>query len=128
MSQGETRAMFAATRRVSLRLRRASPLSGRTRGSTGEREGGMYMKRRLSLALTLALAAGLLVLVPSVLGSHAIVGPNVEVTDDNNNVDGGIGNVTPSKDAQNRQANETTVAISTVPSPVTGQVGDIVAE
>jgi BNR repeat-like domain len=85
------------------------------------------MKRRLTFALTLALSAGMLVLVPSVLGSHAVVGPNVEVTDDNNNVDGGLANVTPSKDAQNRQANEASVAISTVASPVTGQVGDIVA-
>ena len=54
------------------------------------------------------------------------MGPNVEVTDDNNNVDGGLGNVTPSKDAQNRQSNETTVAISNQDSPVTGlRVGDI---
>jgi hypothetical protein len=86
------------------------------------------MKRRLSFATFFALLAGMLVLTPTVLGSHAVVGPNVKVTDDNNNVDGGISNVTPSKDAQNRQSNETTVAISTVPSPVTGQVGDIVAE
>jgi hypothetical protein len=88
----------------------------------------MPMRRRLSLVAAFALLAGTLVLAPSVLGSHAIVGPNVKVTDDNNNVDGGIGNVTPSKDAQNRQANETTVAISPLASPVTGQVGDIVAE
>jgi hypothetical protein len=88
----------------------------------------MLMRRRLSLIAAFALLAGTLVLVPSVLGSHAVVGPNVKVTDDNNNVDGGIANVTPSKDAQNRQANETTVAISPMASPVTGQVGDIVAE
>jgi hypothetical protein len=88
----------------------------------------MLMRRRLSLIAAFALLAGTLVLVPSVLGSHAVVGPNVKVTDDNNNVDGGIANVTPSKDAQNRQANETTVAISPIASPVTGQVGDIVAE
>jgi hypothetical protein len=69
-----------------------------------------------------------LVLVPGVQASHAVVGPNVKVTNDNNNVDGGLGNVTPSKDAQNRQSNETTVAISPVASPVTGQVGDVVAE
>ena len=85
------------------------------------------MKRRLSFAATFAVLAGILVLAPTVLGSAA-VGPNVKVTDDNNNLDGGIANVTPSKDAQNRQANETTVAISTVPSPVTGVPGDIVAE
>ena len=70
------------------------------------------MRRRLSLVSAFVFLAGTLVLVPSVLGSHAIVGPNVKVTDDNSNVDGGIGNVTPSKDAQNRQSNETTVAIS----------------
>jgi hypothetical protein len=86
------------------------------------------MKNRFSLVLVAAVFACTLVFVPSVIGSHAVVGPNVKVTDDNNNVDGGVGNVTPSKDAQNRQSNETTVAISPLPSPVTGQVGDIVAE
>ena len=86
------------------------------------------MKRRFTFAAVLVLFAGALVLTPSVLGSHAIVGPNVEVTDDNNNVDGGIANVTPSKDAQNRQSNETSVAISTVASPVTGVVGDLIVE
>jgi BNR repeat-like domain len=87
------------------------------------------MRNRVSLVLVSALFACTLVFVPSVLGSHAVVGPNVKVTDDNNNVDGGIGAVTPSKDAQNRQSNETTVAINSIqPSPVTGVVGDIVAE
>ena len=86
------------------------------------------MRRRLFLFIAPALLAGVLFLVPGALGSHAVVGPNVKVTDDNNNVDGGIGNVTPSKDAQNRQSNETTVAVSTMPSPVTNQVGDLVVE
>ena len=86
------------------------------------------MRRRLSLVGAFALLVGMLVLAPGVLGSHAIVGPNVKVTDDNLNVDGGIGNVTPSKDAQNRQSNETTVAISHLASPVTGVVGDLIAE
>src|SRR6187551_537071 len=86
------------------------------------------MRRRLSLVGAFALLAGTLVLAPGVLGSHAIVGPNVKVTDDNLNVDGGIGNVTPSKGAQNRQSNETTVAISHLASPVTGVVGDLIAE
>ena len=87
------------------------------------------MRSRVSLVLVSALFACTLVFVPSVLGSHADVGPNVKVTDDNNNVDGGLNNVTPSKDAQNRQANEPSVAINDrQPSPVTGQVGDIVAE
>jgi hypothetical protein len=88
----------------------------------------MPMRRRLSWVAAFALLAGTLVLTPTVLGSHAAVGPNIKVTDDNNNVDGTIGNVTPSKDAQNRQANETTVAISHLPSPVTGVVGDLIAE
>jgi hypothetical protein len=43
------------------------------------------------------LLACALVFVPGALGSHAIVGPNVKVTNDNNDVDGGIANVTPSK-------------------------------
>jgi hypothetical protein len=81
------------------------------------------------LVLASAVFACTLVFVPSVLGSHAVVGPNVKVTDDNSNVDGGLGNVTPSKDAQNRQSNETTVAINDrQPSPATGRVGDIVVE
>jgi hypothetical protein len=86
------------------------------------------MRRHLPLGLTLVLLACALVFAPGVQASHAIVGPNTKVTDDNNNVDGGIANVTPSKDAQNRQSNETTVSISPVASPLTGQVGDIVAE
>ena len=86
------------------------------------------MRRHLPPALTLVLLACALVFAPGVQASHAIVGPNTKVTDDNNNVDGGFANVTPSKDAQNRQSNETTVSISPAASPVTGQVGDIVAE
>ena len=87
------------------------------------------MRRRASLVLVSALFACTLVFVPGVLGSHAVVGPNVKVTDDNNNVDGGLNNVTPSKDAQNRQSNETTVAINDrQASPVTNRVGDIVVE
>jgi hypothetical protein len=84
--------------------------------------------RHVPTALTLAVVAALLVFAPGVQASHAVVGPNTKVTNDNNNVDGGLGNVTPSKDAQNRQSNETTVSISPVASPVTGQVGDVVAE
>ncbi len=44
--------------------------------------------------------------------AHVTDGTDVKVTNDNNNIDGGLANVTPSKDAQNRQANEATVAIS----------------
>ena len=87
------------------------------------------MKGRASLVLVSALFACMLVFVPGVLGSHAVVGPNVKVTNDNNNVDGGLNNVTPSKDAQNRQSNETSVAINDrQASPVTNRVGDIVVE
>ena len=68
-----------------------------------------------------------LVAVTGVMAGHAVGGADVKVTDDNNNVDGGLANVTPSKDAQNRQSNEPTVSISSAASPVTGNVGDIVA-
>lgn len=51
-----------------------------------------------------------LALVPSALGVHAVDGADVKVTNDNNNVDGGTPN--PSFDAQNRQSNEATIAIS----------------
>lgn len=82
--------------------------------------------RKIPVALTLALVLSLMVSV-GVTASHAIDGTDVKVTDDNNNVDGGLGNVTPSKDAQNRQSNEPTVAISGMASPVTNNVGDIIA-
>ena len=72
-------------------------------------------------------AAVSLITAPSIFAGHAGVGPNVKVTDDNNNVDGGLANVTPSKDAQNRQSNEPTVAISPATSPVTNNAGDIIA-
>ena len=68
-----------------------------------------------------------LIAVTGALAGHAVDSLDVKVTDDNNNVDGGVANVTPSKDAQNRQANEPTVSISSAASPVTGNVGDIVA-
>jgi hypothetical protein len=76
--------------------------------------------------LALALL-GLAFAAPVVIAGHATDGVDVKVTDDNNNVDGGLANVTPSKDAQNRQANETTVSISPQASPLTGSVGDLVA-
>lgn len=65
-----------------------------------------------SRALWIVLLLGTLVAVPVVLAGHAVEGVDVKVTADNNNVDGGTPN--PSFDAQNRQANETTVAISPV--------------
>ena len=46
------------------------------------------------------------------LAGHDVAGADVKVTTDNNNVDGGTPN--PGFDTQNRQANETTVAISPV--------------
>ncbi len=68
---------------------------------------------------------------PGTFAGHVGPGPtggvDAKVTDDNLNVDGGLANTTPSKDARNRQSNEPTVAISSRSSPVTGNVGDIVA-
>ena len=66
---------------------------------------------KFSVALSLAVVVSLIVST-SVFAVHATDGPDVKVTNDNNNVDGGVANVTPSHDAQNRQANETTVSIS----------------
>src|SRR3972149_3209964 len=82
--------------------------------------------RHVQILLTVVAALSLIT-APSIFAGHAGVGANVKVTDDNNNVDGGLATTTPSKDAQNRQSNEPTVAISSAPSPVTGVVGDIVA-
>src|SRR5574341_282746 len=56
-----------------------------------------------AVALSLAVA-------PTAYAAHVVGGADVKVTHDNNNVDGGTPN--PSFDAKNRQANETTVAIS----------------
>lgn len=83
--------------------------------------------RRFARAFLIAGILLSLVFATSVFAAHAVDGVDVKVTIDNNNVDGGISNVTPSFDAQNRQSNEPTVSISGVPSPVTGLVGDIVA-
>jgi hypothetical protein len=73
----------------------------------------------------------LAVVLPLIIASGSFAAPtpgaDVKVTDDNNNIDGGLAAVTPSKDAQNRQSNEPTVAISPMPSPVTNVVGDIIA-
>ncbi|HEY3210295.1 MAG TPA: sialidase family protein [Actinomycetota bacterium] len=86
------------------------------------------MRSRSRLVLLGGLLAAIMLIVPSATAGHAVDHPDAKVTDDNNNVDGGLENVTPSKDAQNRQANETSVAISGVASPVTGQVGDIIVD
>jgi len=53
-----------------------------------------------------------LAVAPSTFGGHALGGADVKVTADNSNTDGGTPN--PSFDKQNRQSNETTVAISPV--------------
>jgi hypothetical protein len=78
--------------------------------------------------VAVAIAGALsLLLGPTARAGHVVDGVDVKVTDDNNNVDGGVDNVTPSKDAQNRQSNEPTISISPVASPVTGLVGDVIA-
>lgn len=81
---------------------------------------------KISVALSMAVVVSLIISI-SVFAGHAVGGMDKKVTDDNNNVDGGLAAVTPSKDAQNRQSNEPTVAISGVASPVTGNIGDIIA-
>lgn len=81
--------------------------------------------------LAVAIAAAGLLLVPVTFAGHVGPGPtgglDVKVTDDNGNIDGGLAATTPSKDAQNRQSNEPTIAISPRPSPLTGRTGDIIA-
>lgn len=64
---------------------------------------------KILVALSIAVVVSLIVSV-SVFAGHATQGTDVKVTNDNNNVDGGTPN--PSFDTQNRQSNETTVAIS----------------
>ena len=73
------------------------------------------LERGRRLVLLTALAAGLLA-VPSSIAGHAVDGADVKVTNDNNNVDGGTPN--PGFDAQNRQSNEATIAISHVDTDI----------
>ena len=61
-------------------------------------------------SLWFIITISVLVLAPFAYAAHVTSGPDVKVTKDNNNVDGGIPN--PGFDARNRQSNETTVAIS----------------
>ncbi len=68
------------------------------------------MKVRPTKLFVLSIAAMSLLVAPVVLAAHATGGADVKVTNDNNNVDGGTPN--PGFDAQNRQSNETSVAIS----------------
>ena len=65
--------------------------------------------RLLKFALSTALIASL-ILATVAYAAHATDGPDAKITNDNNNVDGGTPN--PGFDAQNRQSNETTVAIN----------------
>jgi hypothetical protein len=65
--------------------------------------------RRTFRAVALV-AATSAVVVSIALAAHAVDGADVKVTNDNNNVDAGTQN--PSFDGRNRQANETSVAIS----------------
>ena len=60
--------------------------------------------------LALSVVVISLLVAPVVLASHAIGGADIKVTNDNNNVDGGTPN--PGFDSQNRQSNETSLAIS----------------
>ena len=68
-----------------------------------------YFHRHWRIALLAAMATGL-ILAPGGFAAHVVGGVDVKVTADNGNVDGGTPN--PSFDAENRQSNETTVAIS----------------
>ena len=71
----------------------------------------LRIQRQFKIAFSIVLTASL-VLATVAYAGHATGGADVKITNDNNNVDGGIPN--PGSDAQNRQSNETTVAISPV--------------
>ena len=76
---------------------------------------------KVSVALTLAVVVSL-IFSTGVFAGHATGGSDVKVTNDNNNIDGGTPN--PSFDAQNRQSNETTVAISPADSDIVAAGGN----
>ena len=67
------------------------------------------IQNRFKIVFISVLVASLL-LTTVAYASHVTGGTDVKITNDNNNVDGGTPN--PGFDAQNRQSNETTVAIS----------------
>ena len=67
------------------------------------------MQKRFKIVFFIMLVASL-ILTTVAYASHATGGVDVKITNDNNNVDGGVPN--PGFDAQNRQSNETTVAFS----------------
>jgi hypothetical protein len=66
--------------------------------------------RKPNLIYILLTSLALTLIVFSVALAAVADGVDVKVTNDNNNVDGGVPN--PSFDAQNRQQNETTIAIA----------------
>ena len=74
---------------------------------TSNTHSNLRSKRWLLLIITAILS---LVLATGAWAGHATDSADVKVTNDNNNVDGGTPN--PGFDAQNRQANETTVSIN----------------
>jgi hypothetical protein len=67
------------------------------------------IRSRFKIASIIVLVASL-VLATVAYAGHATDGTDVKISNDNNNVDGGIPN--PGFDTQNRQSNETTVAFS----------------
>ena len=69
----------------------------------------LRIQRQFKIAFTIVVSASL-VLATVAYAGHATGGADVKITNDNNNVDGGTPN--PGFDAQNRQSNEATVAIS----------------
>jgi hypothetical protein len=69
----------------------------------------IHIHKRFKIAFIGVLVASL-ALATVAYASHATAGADVKISTDNNNVDGGTPN--PGFDAQNRQSNETTVAIS----------------
>jgi len=70
----------------------------------------------VGLAVAVLAAVTIFALMPAALGGHVVDGADKKVTNDNNNVDGGTPN--PGFDAQNRQSNETSVAISPADSDI----------
>jgi len=69
----------------------------------------LYLRRRHWILIA-AVAVLSLAVASIVYAGHVNGGADVKVTTDNNNVDGGTPN--PSQDRQNRQSNETSVALS----------------
>jgi hypothetical protein len=79
------------------------------------------LRRRLWLLISIVTVLSLVV-VTVAYANHAIAGADIKVTNDNNNVDGGTPN--PGFDAQNRQSNETTVAISPADADIVAAGGN----